>query len=178
MAEETHVAGKNEKGGVGPSPDSDPAAVTKDPAAVPAKASRAKAAKPKSDPDQMAADIERTREELAETLDAIADKVSPKRVAKRTTKKVATAVKDTAHDAATSVKDTAVHAKDKVTGGKSDDWAPDPGLTAVTSPTVAVAPSVTPATTYSSSGPMVKPEYVVAGAAAALLAWLLLRKRK
>jgi hypothetical protein len=162
---------------------------------VPAKASRAKAAKPKSDPDQMAADIERTREELAETLDAIADKVSPKRVAKRTTKKVATAVKDTAHDAATSVKDTAAHAKDKVTGGKSDDWAPDPGLTAVTAPTVVpdpaapgaevprrpttsyVAPAVTPSTTYSSSGPMVKPEYVVAGAAAALLAWLLLRKR-
>ena len=35
------------------------------------------------DPAQLAADIERTREELAETLDAIADKVSPKRVVKR-----------------------------------------------------------------------------------------------
>ena len=36
-----------------------------------------------SDPDAIAAEIERTREDLAETLDAIADRVSPKRVAER-----------------------------------------------------------------------------------------------
>lgn len=42
-------------------------------------------AKPSTDPDVLASQIERTREDLAETLDAIADKVSPKRVAHRTT---------------------------------------------------------------------------------------------
>src|SRR4051812_20209394 len=156
------------------------------------KAPRKKAAAPKADPQQLAADIERTREDLAETLDAIADKVSPKRVAKRTTKKVATAVKDTAHDAAASVKDTATTAKGKVTGaaGKSGtDWAPDPGATselpaaaAVETPDLQLAPysspSVTTPTTYESTGSLVKPQYVLAGVAAALLAWLLLRKRK
>lgn len=43
-------------------------------------------------PEVLAAEIERTREDLAQTLDAIADKVSPKRVADRTRKKVADAV--------------------------------------------------------------------------------------
>ena len=121
-----------------------------------------------SDPEQMAAEIERTREELAETLDAIAEKVSPKRVAKRTTKKVADAVKETAHDA-----------KEKVTGGHppKDDGAQDPGP-AVLPVTPATASYATTPATYASSGPKVKPEYVAAGVAAALLAFLLLRKRR
>ena len=47
-----------------------------------------------NDPDVLAADIEKTREELAETFDAIVDKVSPKRVAQRTSEKVAEVVKE------------------------------------------------------------------------------------
>ncbi|MDT7573209.1 MAG: hypothetical protein QOE05_3383 [Actinomycetota bacterium] len=167
-----------------------------DPVAKP-KAPRKKAA-PAADPEQIAADIERTREELAETLDAIAEKVSPKRVAKRTTKKVTDAVKDTAHDAADAVS----HAKDKVTGGgtaakPATDWAPDPGKDAVTAPvavpdltsderrevTALPTPPSAPSgvVAYPSepdSGSLIKKEYVVAGAAAGLLAWLILRKRK
>jgi hypothetical protein len=188
------VAGEDEQSGLGAAPNSDPASETKDPTAVP-KPPRAKSRAAKADPEQLAADIERTREELAETLDAIADKVSPKRVAKRTTKKVAAAVKETAHDAAASVKDTATTAREKVTGTSKNgtDWAPDPGPDAVTAPTVVsdlppaaatevpstsyVAPAVTTPTTYESAGTGFKPEYVAAGAAVALLAWLLLRKR-
>ncbi|MCU1693080.1 MAG: hypothetical protein JWM64_2171 [Frankiales bacterium] len=63
-----------------------------------------------NDPAVLAAEIEKTREDLAETLDAIAEKVSPKRVAGRTKKKVA--------DAVTSAKETVVEqagaARDKV----------------------------------------------------------------
>jgi hypothetical protein len=44
------------------------------------------------DPDALTAEIERTREDLAETLDAIAERVSPKRVASRTKVQVAEAV--------------------------------------------------------------------------------------
>ena len=61
------------------------------------------------DPDVLVEEIEQTREELAETLDAIADKVSPKRVADRTKK----AAKDGANDAVESVKATASDAADK-----------------------------------------------------------------
>ncbi|MCW2615690.1 MAG: hypothetical protein JWN08_2684 [Frankiales bacterium] len=61
------------------------------------------------DPEALAADIERTREELAETLDAIADKVSPKRVAKRTKAQVGERVKETAAKAEDAVK-TGAHA--------------------------------------------------------------------
>jgi hypothetical protein len=61
------------------------------------------------DPDALVDEIEKTREELAETLDAIADKVSPKRVAGRTKK----AAKDGAAEAVESVKQTASGAADK-----------------------------------------------------------------
>jgi hypothetical protein len=40
------------------------------------------------DPDELQQEIERTREELAQTFDAIADKVSPKRAVSRTTTRV------------------------------------------------------------------------------------------
>jgi hypothetical protein len=69
------------------------------------------------DPEVLAEDIERTREELAETLDAIAEKVSPKKVASRTKKKVGDAVKEGASDAADSIKDTAADAADAVKHG-------------------------------------------------------------
>ena len=61
------------------------------------------------DPDVLVDEIEKTREELAETLDAIADKVSPKRVKARTKQ----AAKDGAAEAAESVKATASEAADK-----------------------------------------------------------------
>jgi hypothetical protein len=66
------------------------------------------------DPEVLAAEIEKTREELAETLDAIADKVSPKRVASRTKKKVGDAVKDGAEGAAATVKAGTSQLKDAV----------------------------------------------------------------
>jgi hypothetical protein len=167
---------------------------------TPAKGARAKKAAP--DTDAMAADIEKTREELAETLDAIAEKVSPKRVAKRTTKKVGDAVKETASDAGHAVKDAAGAAKEKVT--RSDQsWAPTTKPAPVTPPAVEDAthpmplpsaapvevPVVTPPTpapasypTLSTSAgtpaaPLVRPEYIAAGAVAALIAWLLVRRR-
>ena len=74
-------------------------------------ADRSGADTPPQEPAALAAEIERTREELASTLDAIADKVSPKRVAKRSTKKVADSVKETAAHA----KESVVHAKDAIT---------------------------------------------------------------
>lgn len=65
-----------------------------------------------TDPDALVAGIEQTREDLAETLDAIVDKVSPKRVAKRTTKRVGDAAKEGVADAADTVKQTAASAKE------------------------------------------------------------------
>lgn len=46
-----------------------------------------------TDPDEIQREIERTRADLAETIDAIAEKVSPKRVVARTADRVRTAVK-------------------------------------------------------------------------------------
>ena len=81
----------------------------------PRTAAEQRAAAPTStDPDALAADIERTREELAETLDAIADKVSPKRVAKRTTKKVGDSVKEGAGKAEEALKTGAAAAVETV----------------------------------------------------------------
>jgi Protein of unknown function (DUF3618) len=40
------------------------------------------------DPDMLAKDIERTREELARTIDAIADRVSPAKAARRAAARV------------------------------------------------------------------------------------------
>ena len=45
------------------------------------------------DPDDIESEIERTRAELAETIDAIAEKVSPKRAVARTADKVKMAMK-------------------------------------------------------------------------------------
>lgn len=67
-----------------------------------------------SDPEVLAAEIEKTREDLAETLDAIADKVSPKRVTQRAKKKVADAARTGAADASDAVKDKAAGAGDSV----------------------------------------------------------------
>ncbi|MDP9101372.1 MAG: DUF3618 domain-containing protein [Actinomycetota bacterium] len=66
-----------------------------------------------NDPEQLVAEIERTREELAGTLDAIAEKVSPKRAASRTGKKLAAAVSEGAE----TVKEGAANAKEAVKDG-------------------------------------------------------------
>jgi hypothetical protein len=47
----------------------------------------------RTDPDDIQREIERTRNELAETIDAIAEKVSPKRAAARTADRVKAAVR-------------------------------------------------------------------------------------
>jgi hypothetical protein len=65
------------------------------------------------DTEVLAQEIEQTREELAETLDAIAEKVSPKRVVARNKK----AAKDGAKDAVEVVKETAASAAETVKGG-------------------------------------------------------------
>ena len=69
------------------------------------------------DPQVLVEEIERTREDLAETLDAIADKVSPKRVAARTKKQVSEVVKDTAAEASATVKEKAATASAAVSAG-------------------------------------------------------------
>ena len=66
------------------------------------------------DPEVLAADIERTREELAQTLDAIADKVSPKRVARRTSKRLGESVKEGAGRAEEALKTGAAAAVETV----------------------------------------------------------------
>jgi len=77
-------------------------------------------AKPSADPEVLASEIERTRAELAETLDAIADKVSPKRVVKRTTKKVGDAAKEGATEAADAAKTGATDTAAVVKASVSD----------------------------------------------------------
>jgi hypothetical protein len=69
------------------------------------------------DPDVLVEEIERTREDLAETLDAIADKVSPKRVAARTKQQVTETVKDGAAEASATVKEKAADASAAMSAG-------------------------------------------------------------
>lgn len=71
------------------------------------------------DPEVLAGEIERTREELAETLDAIADKVSPTRVAARTKQKVGDTVKDSAAEVSATVKEKAAEASAAMSSGAS-----------------------------------------------------------
>jgi len=167
-ADETAPSGK---------PDPAAPALDKPAAKAPAKPRTSAAKKKSSDPDELAAEIEKTREDLAETLDAIAEKVSPKRVAKRTTKKVTAAVKDTAHEAAESVKDGANVIKEKVSGGPTSAETADVtepiGLLQPPGPSLHVTPAWNPP-----AEPLVRPVYLAAGAAAALVAWLLVRSRR
>lgn len=151
-------------------------------------------------PEVLVAEIERTREDLAQTLDAIADRVSPKRVADRTRQNVADAVavaRETmaeqfglAREKATvavaeareravvvtaDVKDRAAvvtaDVKDKVAGVSGQHTAVHGGSVAVpTDRPVAGAPGWA-----APSGP--KPE-VLAGGALGLLVLLLLRRRR
>ena len=149
------------------------------------------AASSTGDPAALAAEIEKTREDLAGTLDAIADKVSPKRVAKRTSKRVAASVKEGATAAKDSVVEGAAAAK-----GAVRDLAGKPSLTATPSiesppgpdpetlpiaglpPVEAVVlPGLAPVSAYGSAGSKLTKEYIVAGALALGLLMLLLRRR-
>lgn len=90
-----------------------------------------------TDPQVLADDIEKTREELAETLDAIADKVNPKKAARRTTRKVGDAAKEGVHDAAEVVKDmtsTATEAVKEAVGTAKEKVAGTTDSTSVSSP--------------------------------------------
>ena len=63
-----------------------------------------------TDTAQLASDIEKTREELAVTIDAIVDKVSPKKVAERTKQQASEAARQGVHDATVIVKEKAATA--------------------------------------------------------------------
>lgn len=112
------------------------------------------------DPDQLVADIERTRENLAETLDAIVEKVNPKRVveekkqqakaeaqeavktAKTGAANAAQSVKAAAAKGAEAVKDGVASVKEKIGGDEDPVRSP---LTPQTSVEVgAAAPVASP----------------------------------
>lgn len=131
------------------------------------------AASSTGDPAALAAEIEKTREDLAGTLDAIAEKVSPKRVAKRTSKKVAASVKEGAAAAKESVIEGATAAKEAVR-----DLTGKPTLTAPPSVEAVVLPELAPVPAYGSVGSTLNKQYVVAGALVLGLLLLLLRRRR
>lgn len=151
------------------------------------------------DPDQLAQDIERTREDLAETFDAIADKVSPKRVVDRTKiqakadaqQAVATVKEASAHAAevvkvkaavaAESVKSGVASAKERISGDAPAAPVSSTGALAdativQTEPAGADAPAWTPypAPDAASKAPL----YAGAGAAALVLLLVLRRRRR
>ena len=76
-----------------------------------------------SNPDEIRADIERTRAELGQDVDALADKVTPSKIAERQTRKVRralTSVKDRVMGVASDVGDTAHDAADHVGDAVAD----------------------------------------------------------
>jgi ElaB/YqjD/DUF883 family membrane-anchored ribosome-binding protein len=76
-----------------------------------------------TDPDQIRADIERTRSELSQDVDALEDKVSPSRVAQRQADRVrsrATAVKERIMGTASHAKDSLAVGTDAVSGTAHD----------------------------------------------------------
>ena len=194
------MASTKETGGVGPRPNLDLAVATRDESAVPAPVSqaerkaRAAAAQNAKNPDAIAAEIEQAREDLAVTVAAIADRVSPKKVVGRTKVRLTEAVKGGTATAVEQVKTTALTAKEKVTTGSvaakdkvvaALPAAANPALGLPSASGVAVpdlpppsyrAPLSSPI--YTSSGSLVRPEYVAAGLAAALVAWLLVRRQR
>lgn len=72
-----------------------------------------------NDPDQIRADIERTRADLSDNVDALTEKVSPSRIAERQTEKV----KGAFSDAKEKVFGVAEDAKDRVMGAKDSATA-------------------------------------------------------
>ena len=134
-----------------------------------------------SDPQVLAEHIEKTRQDLAETLDAIADKVSPKRVAECTSQKVkdgaaeaAATVKSKSAEAAASVKSGAASLKETVqekVGGSEH------GAVSSTTADTAGLPPVSAEQRFGAM-PSGLSAPGVAGAAAALLVLVLFRRRR
>lgn len=140
-------------------------------------------------PEVLVAEIERTREDLARTLDLIADRVSPKRVADRTRTQVLEALavakgrvaeqagvaREKATAAVAEAKDRAAvvsaGARNTVSGGSGQHAAVEGGSVAVPASSDLPFGTAPPAP----SGP--KPE-VLAGGALGLLVLLLLRRRR
>jgi hypothetical protein len=98
--------------------------------------------------EQIAHEIEQTRAELADTIDAIADRMSPKRAVARGTQKM----------------------RSRVSGG-------EPSPTAVIDLTETAAPAI-PAAPAESGAPGVDPKLLAAGAAAGAAVGLLALRRK
>lgn len=190
------MAGTKNSAGPG-NPSSDLAVAARDARSVPAplpaaeRKARAAAAEHAQNPDALAADIERTREDLAMTLGAIAEKVSPKKVVARTRLQATEKVKGTTGNALAAVRASALAAKARVTSdsaaAKAKVIAALPaGVGGQLPPTDAVsvpdlpspsyqAPLTSPL--YSASVSVIRPEYVAAGVAAAVVAWLVVRRR-
>jgi hypothetical protein len=146
---------------------------------------------------ELASDIEKTREELAQTLDAIADRVSPKKVAERTKAQVRVTVKDGvakgqvavkagAASAAESAKGAVEAAKEMVSGGGSvpataappPAVAPSPGALADASLAPVAAPYGAEVPTYYAPAPSPSRAPLVGGVGAALLVLLLVLRRR
>jgi cell division septum initiation protein DivIVA len=75
-----------------------------------------------SDPDQIRANIERTRSELGSDVDALADKVTPSKIVDREKEKLrgrVDGVKDRVFGAASDARDSVVGAKDSAVGSVS-----------------------------------------------------------
>lgn len=73
-----------------------------------------------TDPDALERDIERTRVELARTVDAIADRVSPRRVAERGVTKVKTNAEQLVATVGDMVADATQRAGAALSSGKLD----------------------------------------------------------
>ena len=157
----------------------------------PRTAAQQRAAAPTAkDPEVLAADIERTREELAQTLDAIADKVSPKRVARRTSKRLGESVKEGAGRAeealktgaaaaVETVRDAAETVKGRVAPSQDTVAVSSAGALADATPAPLVAPAGAELPTYRPYTPPPASRLpVYAGAASALVVVLLLLRRR
>ena len=140
------------------------------------------------DPAQLVAEIERTREDLAETLDAIADRVSPKRVAQRGAvrlKEVTATTKVVVLEKAATVKALATEKVAAARGTGPERAAPaavldSPAGSAPLPPTTGVAvPGLSTRPTAASSEIYGVPrEAIAAGVVAALVVLWLLRRRR
>ncbi len=153
------------------------------------------------DPEMLVASIEQTRDDLAHTLDEIADRISPKRVTRRTTKKVTETAKETAATVKVVVAEKAADAKDAVLDAKDAAVEKVSELThhnepvgvdveSAREPVILGAPATGPVLTdqplrpttsdpFATADAGVPKEYLAAGGAvAAVLLLLLLRRRR
>ena len=108
------------------------------------------------DPEVLAAQIEATRDDLAETLDAIADKVSPKKVAARGRQQVKETVREKAALAKEVVSEKAASAKVVVTEktASAKEAVAERRASSSTTDTVVVPVSTTPLGTEGVTGPV------------------------